>query len=148
MKYNNREIYVVTLVYDIYLYLVISLINREESFVVDLNHDLYAVYNTRSLGWIRIMDDSNRSFLRSWSFCGCLKRLEITRLERKGGKKRRKRRWKEKKRERDGLGESWGGKGGIGGRKVTPSDTRMRNGTAFRGGRRSEWANNFASLCS
>ena len=49
---------------------------------------------------------------------------------------------------RDGLGESWGGKGGIGGRKVTPSDTRMRNGTAFRGGRRSEWANNFASLCS
>lgn len=53
-----------------------------------------------------------------------------------------------RERERDGLGESWGGKGGTGGRKVTPSDTRMRNGTVFRGGRRSEWANNFASLCS
>lgn len=93
------------------------------------------------------MDDSNRSFLRSWSFCGCLKRVEITRLEvGKGGKEGRDDIKRE--RERDGLGESWGGKGGTGGRKVTPSDTRMRNGTVFRGGRRSEWANNFASLCS
>lgn len=33
------------------------------------------------------MDDSNRSFLRSWSFCGCLKRVEITRLEMGGGGK-------------------------------------------------------------
>lgn len=46
------------------------------------------------------MDDSNRSFLRSWSFCGCLKRVEIIRLEvGKGGKegrddiKRERERW-------------------------------------------------------
>lgn len=63
-------------------------------------------------------------------------------------KKKEEKMERERERERDGLGESWGGKGEIGGRKVTPSDTRMRNGTAFRGGRRSEWANNFASLCS
>lgn len=93
------------------------------------------------------MDDSNRSFLRSWSFCGCLKRdNSIGDGEEKKEKIERKR---EKKRERETVWEKVGeGKGGIGGRKVTPSDTRMRNGTVFRGGRRSEWANNFASLCS
>lgn len=89
------------------------------------------------------MDDSNRSFLRSWSFCGCLKR-DNSIGDGEGGKKRKRR-----SRERETVWEKVGeGKGGIGGRKVTPSDTRMRNGTVFRGGRRSEWANNFASLCS
>lgn len=43
-----------------------------------------------------IMDDSNRSFLLSWSFCGCLKRVEITRLE---GKKKKIERERERERE-------------------------------------------------
>lgn len=52
-----------------------------------------------------IMDDSNRSFLLSWSFCGCLKRVEITRLE---GKKKKIER--ERKRERR-FGRKLGRKG-------------------------------------
>lgn len=55
------------------------------------------------------MDDSNRSFLRSWSFCGCLKRLEITRLERKGGKKKKEEKM-ERERERR-FGRKLGRKG-------------------------------------
>ena len=53
------------------------------------------------------MDDSNRSFLRSWSFCGCLKRLEITRLERKGGKKKKEEKM-ERERERETVWEKVG----------------------------------------